>query len=258
MGVQANETAAGAIRSHWPEYLMEAAALGTFMVSACVFGVLLRGISGDFARRMAGGIAMGLTAVAIICSPWGKRSGAHLNPAVTLAFWRLGKIAGWDAVFYIAAQVAGGTLGVLFAGWWLGGAVEEVRYAATVPGPQGPWVAFAAEFAISCLMMSTVLRVSNSRQWSRYTPLVAGCLVAAFITFESPLSGMSMNPARTFASAAPSGIWTSFWIYLSAPPLAMLAAAHLYRGRVFCAKFHHHNSQRCIFRCNYGALQHEQ
>jgi aquaporin Z len=86
---------------------------------------------------------------------------------------------------------------------------------------------------------------------------VAGCLVATFITFESPLSGMSMNPARTFASAAPSGIWSGFWIYLVAPLLAMLTSAQLYRRRVFCAKFHHHNNQRCIFRCNFGALDNE-
>jgi aquaporin Z len=200
---------------------------------------------------------MGLTAVAIICSPPGKRSGAHMNPAVTLTFWTLGRVAGLDAVFYIAAQVLGGASGVGLGAMIAGPALAQVDYVATVPGPQGAWIAFAAEFAISCLMMSTVLRVSNSRRWSRYTPVVAGCLVATFITFESPLSGMSMNPARTIASAAPSGIWTAFWVYLTAPPLAMLAAGKFYSGRVYCAKFHHHNSQRCIFRCNFGELRNE-
>ncbi len=246
-----------ALREHWPEYLSEGAALGTFMVSACIFGVLLRDIPGEFARRLAGGIAMGLTAVAIICSSFGKRSGAHMNPAVTLTFWTLGRIAGLDAAFYMAAQALGGAVGVGLVALIAGPALAHVDYVATVPGPHGAWIAFAAEFAISCLMMSTVLRVSNSRRWSRYTPIVAGCLVATFITLESPLSGMSMNPARTIASAAPSGIWTAFWVYLIAPPLAMLAAAKFYSGRVFCAKFHHHNSQRCIFRCNFGALENE-
>jgi aquaporin Z len=225
------------------------------MVSACVFGVILQNISSEFARRVAGGIAMGLTAIAIIYSPLGKRSGAHMNPAVTLAFWTLGKIAGYDAVFYIAAQILGGLAGVLAASLIAGPALAPLNYVATTPGPYGAWVAFLAEFGISCLMMSTVLRVSNSRRWSRYTPLTAGCLVAIFITFESPLSGMSMNPARTLASAAPSGIWRGFWVYLIAPPLAMLAAARFHCGRVFCAKFHHHNSQRCIFRCNFGELE---
>jgi aquaporin Z len=263
-GVQTSGTAIAkqhggveALRRHWPEYLSEGAAFGTFMVSACVFGVLLTEIAGEFARRLAGGIAMGLTAVAIIYSPLGKRSGAHMNPAVTLAFWTLDKIAGFDAIFYIAAQILGGLAGVITGGLIVGPALAQVDYVATAPGPHGAWIAFAAEFGISCVMMSTVLRVSNSRRWSRYTPIVAGCLVAMFITFESPLSGMSMNPARTFASAAPSGIWTAFWVYLIAPPIAMLTAARFYCGRVFCAKLHHHNSQRCIFRCNFGALENE-
>ena len=95
-----------ALRAHWPEYLMEAAALGLFMVSACVFGVLLEDIAAP-ANRVLAGIAMGLTAVAIISSPWGQRSGAHMNPAVTLTFLSLGKIAPWDALFYAIAQFAG-------------------------------------------------------------------------------------------------------------------------------------------------------
>jgi aquaporin Z len=247
-----------ALRTHWPEYLMEAAALGAFMLSACAFGVLLpRLIGGDFARRVAGGVAMGLTAVSIMHSPWGKRSGAHMNPAVTLSFWWLGKIAAWDALFYAGAQIAGGAAGVAVAGLLIGQPVAAVNYVTTVPGPQGSWAAFIGEFAISCLMLSTVLRVANSRRWTRFTPWVAGCLVAVFIMFESPLSGMSMNPARSFGSALSAGIWTSFWVYLCAPPLAMWLAARWYRGGVFCAKFHHHNQQRCIFRCNYGALQDE-
>jgi len=251
-GVKAIE----ALRAHWPEYLMEAAALGTFMLSACVFGVLLPElIDGDFARRVAGGLAMGLTAIAIMHSPWGKRSGAHMNPAVTLSFWRLGKIAGWDAVYYVVAQIAGGAGGVALAGLLIGQPVAAVNYVTTVPGPQGSWVAFVAEFAISCVMLSTVLRVANSRRWTRFTPWVAGCLVAVFITFESPLSGMSMNPARTFASAAPAMQWDHYWIYVCAPLMGMLAAAQLFltiRGvrKLACAKLLHAAEQRCIH-CGY-------
>jgi len=85
-------------------------------------------------------------------------------------------------------------------------------------------------------------------------------LVAVYITFEAPISGMSMNPARTFGSAYWAHAWTALWIYFTAPPLGMLLAAELYlriRGahRVFCAKLHHHNSARCIFRCNFSALE---
>jgi len=237
---------------------MEATALGMFMVSACVFGVLLEHIAGP-ANRLVAGIAMGLTAVAIISSPWGQRSGAHMNPAVTLTFLSLGKIAPWDALFYAIAQFAGGAAGVLLSAWVLGPALARVQFVATVPGPGGPWVAFGAEFTISFLLVSAVMNVSNSRRLTRFTPWVAGFLVATFISVESPLSGMSMNPARTVGSAFLSGIWTAVWVYFLAPALAMVSAGQLYRRwrgghRVFCAKYHHHNDKPCIFRCNYGAI----
>jgi aquaporin Z len=262
-------SAISAASSHWPEYLMEAACLGLFMVSACSFTVLLQHpgsilrqmVPSAFLCRLFTGLAMGLTAIALIYSPWGKQSGAHLNPSVTLTFLRLGKVEPWDAWFYIVAQFLGGTLGVLLSAviWGKAVADENVRYAITVPGGRGTAVAFVAELAISFLMMTMVLNVSNSARIARFTGVVAGALVATYITIESPLSGMSMSPARSFASAAPGRLWNSLWIYFTAPPLGMMLAAQVYlwlRGKhaVFCAKLHHHNNERCIFRCNYQAL----
>lgn len=254
------------LRSHWPEYLIEAAGLGVFMMSACAFGVLLehpsspvrRAVASGDLRRFIMGLAMGSTAIAIVYSPWGKQSGAHINPSVTLAFLRLGKIAAGDAAFYVASQFAGGAAGVLVASALFGRSVladPAVAYVATVPGPRGPLGAFAAELAISFLLMLVVLNVSNSR-FSRFTGLCAGALVATYITFEAPLSGMSMNPARSFGSAFASGTWTAFWVYLLAPPVAMTLAAEAFRrvGRAreaHCAKLHHDNDKRCIF-CGVG------
>ncbi len=258
-----------ALRSHWPEYLMEAAALGVFMLSACTFAALLehpasalhQAIPSALPRRVLMGIAMGLTAVGIICSPWGQRSGAHMNPSVTLSFLSLGKVARWDAAFYILAQFAGGVAGVRVADVFIGSALRDsaVNYVATTPGAPGVAVAFFAELLISFVLMTTVLSASNSKRWSRFTPYLAGTLVAAYITIEAPLSGMSMNPARTFGSALSAEQWTALWIYFTAPVLGMLTAAQLFRFRrglhgVLCAKLHHHNDKRCIFRCNYGEL----
>ena len=67
---------------------------------------------------------------------------------------------------------------------------------------------------------------------------------------------MSMNPARTIGSAFSAGQWTAFWIYFTAPPAGMLAAAELYRRlpgapQILCAKLHHDTVTRCIFRCDY-------
>lgn len=250
---------------------MEAAELGLFMVSACLFTALLEhpaspvrlALPDSLLRRALTGFAMAGTAVALIFSPWGKRSGAHFNPSVTLAFLRLKKIEPWDALFYVVAQFTGGILGVLFASLLLGGTIMHpaVRYAATTPD-RGVPVAFLAEVLISFVLFLTVLIVSNHKTLNRYTGLFSGALVAAYITFEAPLSGMSMNPARSFGSAFPAGLFNGLWIYFIAPPVGMLLAAELFvRIRsikaVYCAKFHHENGERCIFNCRFGELESE-
>lgn len=256
-----------ALTSHWPEYLMEAAGLGLFMLSACLFTGLLEypgspahgALADPVLRRCLIGIAMGLTAIAIIYSPMGKRSGAHLNPSVTLTFWRLRKISSWDAAFYVVFQSVGGTLGVLAAAALMPMVIGHptVNYAVTLPGAAGRWTAFLAELAISFGLMLTVLTVSNRPHLNRYTGLFAGALVAVYISLEAPLSGMSMNPARTFASALPAAQWMDAWIYFLAPPIGMLLAAQAYVFRhgvsaVLCCKLHHDNDSRCIFRCRYA------
>lgn len=163
--------------------------------------------------------AMGLTAVALVYSPWGKRSGAHMNPAVTFTFWRLGKIAPWDAFFYVLAQFLGGISGVLLVGALLRPWVSHpaVNYAVTTPGAYGTIGAFFAELLISFVLMSVILTISNTETLARYTGLFAGALVATYIIFEAPISGMSMNPARTFGSAFSAHVWTAWWIYFTAP-----------------------------------------
>ena len=255
-----------ALRHHYPEYLMEAAGLGFFMIAASAATVLLehplsplrQAVADPLLRRLIIGVAMGLTAMAITYSPWGKQSGAHINPAVTFTFFRLGKIQGWDALFYVVAQFIGGLLGVLLAALVLKEAITDptVNYIVTIPGPGGPIIAFLAELGISFGLMLMVLFVSNSPNRGQYTGLFAGILIAVYITLEAPLSGMSMNPARTLASAIPAQNWTALWVYFTAPLLGMLLAAEVYvrwkgRSAVRCAKLHHDNNKRCIFRCGY-------
>ena len=247
---------------HWQEYGMEAALLGLFMVSACLLTVLFQfpaselreAIPSAFVRRMLTGISMGLTAIALIYSPWGQRSGAHFNPSVTLTFLRLGKIKRFDAIFYVVFQFVGATAGVCFVALALGSRIADhsVQYAATYPGDTGPAIAAMGEFLISFAQMTIVLTVSNHPKLSRLTGLVAGLMVAIYITIESPYSGMSMNPARTFGSALPSGIWHGFLIYVLVPPVAMLTAAQVFvwqRGKsaILCCKLDHSPKRDCIF-----------
>jgi aquaporin Z len=250
--------------------MMEAAELAAFMVSAALVTSLLdhpaspirQAIDDPVARRFIVGLLMGLTAICLVHSPWGRQSGAHMNPSLTLTFLRLGKIAPWDAAFYAAGQFAGGAAGIALAAALIGPAIgtPEVNYVATLPGMAGPLVAFVAELGISFVLMLAVLSLSNTARLSRLTPYVVGALLATYITLEAPLSGMSMNPARTFGPALLGRIWDSLWVYFTAPPLGMLLAAEVYvRSRsggataVWCAKLHHRNGRRCIFRCAHPA-----
>ncbi|HXV27481.1 MAG TPA: aquaporin [bacterium] len=256
-------------RGHWPEYLMEAFGLGLFMVSACLFAGILEStgspvrtiVQDPFLRRTLMGSAMGLTAILNIYSPWGQQSGAHLNPAVTLTFLRLGKIKFWDAVFYCLFQFGGAVAGVGAASIILGMIISEpeVNYVATLPGAGGIPAAFWAELVISFGLMTMILIVTNNRALSGLTGIFAGMLLAIYITLEAPFSGMSMNPARTVGSAFWSRMWDGWWVYFTAPVIGMLFAAEVYvhwrgLGHVFCAKLNHHTHLRCIFRCRYKEM----
>jgi len=249
---------------HWPEYLIEAALLGMFMLSACCFGVVLghpasrvvRKIPSPGARRALMGVAMGVTAVGLIYSPWGRQSGAHMNPATTLTFWSLGKVGGVDAAMYVVAQVTGGLAGVGLARVMLGGLVRHgsVNHVATIPGRFGAGWAWIVEVVISFGLMIGVLWFSNYPRLAAWTGVLAGCLVAMFIVAVAPVSGMSMNPARSLASAVPGRAMRWLWIYFTAPPLGMLLAAGVHgSGNVKCAKLCHLGHERCIFHCEYKA-----
>jgi aquaporin Z len=246
-----------AARMNLSIFAMDGALLGLFMVSACVSVALLEHPSSPvrdlvvsgFTRRALVGLAMGVTAVALIYSPWGKRSGAFMNPALTLCFVRLGKLEPRDGLGYVTAQFAGGTLGVLLSALCLGSVIDHpaVNYVITAPGSSGALVAWLAEFAIALVMMSAVLSLNRRPPLAPYTGVFAAALVALFITFEAPLSGMSLNPARSFASAIVAGSWQGFWIYLTAPVLGMLAGVELQRALFerhhdLCGKLQHARS----------------
>ena len=254
--------AIASLRHHWPEYLMEVGELGCYVFVACAVATLLQhpasivrqSISSGFARRALMGLAMGATTIAIVMSPWGKRSGGHFNPAITFTFYRLGKVEFWDAWLYVIAQFLGAISGVALARYALRGALGNptVRYAVTVPGMYGDTVAFAAELAISFVLMITVLFTTNRKGLAPYTAYFVGALIAMYYTFEAPLSGMSTNPARTFGSALHANYWHALWVYFLAPSAGMLAAGELFlrvRGGAapYCAKLHHANHERCIF-----------
>jgi aquaporin Z len=252
-------------RRNWQLYLIEGTLLGLFMISACGFVALIehrsspvRGAIGSpVLRRALIGLAMGATAIALIYSPWGKRSGAQMNPAMTLGFWRLGRLKSWDAAGYIGAQFIGGSSGVALMSVIFGSWVRDssVNYVATRPGPFGPATVWLAEFTIALVMMTVVMAVNQLPKFAPYTGCFAGALVALYITFEAPISGMSLNPARTFASAINASQWAGWWIYFTAPVAGMFAGIELHRAlgtprHSLCGKLSHSRSVPCHIRCS--------
>ena len=243
---------------------MEALELASFMVGAALAETVLESsgsavrhaIADPLVRRAIFALTVGVVLTGIIYSPWGRRSGAHINPAVTLAFFRLNTARRWDAFFYVLFQMAGGLAGVLLASALLGDPFRKppVEYIVTVPGRWGEMAAFAAELAMSYAVMMGILIGTNVKALSRWTGVIVGGLIALFVLAEVPVSGTSINPARTFASALPAGVWTGGWLYFVAPPAGMLLAAESWLriggGRVRSGKVVHDQHSRCIFRCD--------
>lgn len=219
-------------------YLQEALGLAIFMFSACFFGALLESktawlhiaIPNNFTRGIIMGVLMGSTALFIFYSPFTAASGAQINPAVTITFLRLGKMCKYDALFYIIFQLIGGTLAVLIMQWLMGKTLTDapVNSVATVPGKAGVVYAAVTEFIIAFIMITMVLFTSASKSLKGYTRIIAGCFVCLYVIVAGPISGFGMNPARTLASAFPSGIYSSFWIYMVMPFAGMLAAAEFF------------------------------
>jgi aquaporin Z len=253
------------LRRHWPEYAIEASFLAAFQLAAGIVSAWLQSPSWPGAsalpdlavRRLLAGIAMGLALMALIYSPWGRRSGTHLNPAITLAYLRLGKIGRWDALFYTLAQIAGGVVAVtlLRGGALLPAATQPSLLSASI-GPTNEWAAFATEFVLSGIAMLLILFTSNHASWFRWTGVLYGLLVVALVATAAPLSGFGMNIARLLAVDASGDLASANWLNLLPPLLGMQLAVEAYRlftgrSQVLCAKLAHNTHGRCIFRCQH-------
>jgi len=260
-----------AFNRHWRLYVDESVELAIFMISACFFTVWLFNpalpalhlLPSSAFRRLLMGISMGATAILIIRSPMGKRSGAHFNPAITLTYFRLGKIDKWDASFYVVSQFIGGICGVGLSALCLGGslAVPTVNYAVTVPGRYGTLAAFCAEYFMAALLMLVVLWFSNRPQLSQCTSYLVGILITFYVFVFAPVSGFSINPARTTGSAVFANVWTAVWLYFVAPALGMMTSAEIYLRiygieNVLCAKLHPDPSYPCPFLCHFPNHRH--
>ncbi len=261
---------ADALRSHWREYLMEATELAALMFSLCTAGTLLYGYRSPLTRlRLTAltqstimGIVLATATFLIIQSPFGRRSGAHFNPALTLAYLSVGRVHRWDALWYILAQFTGGLAGVSLARLIFGTNLSDfpVQYVVTLPGRYGYAAAFLSEFLASLFGMIVVLVSSNSKRLSPYSPIIVATMTVLYFTLFRPLSTYSVNPARSFSSALFAHLWQGMWIYFIAPSLGTITAIVLYKKvagpeRLYCAKVFHDLRSTCPFDCRFHQLQ---
>jgi aquaporin Z len=233
-----------AARAHWPYYLVEAGGAACFIMGSGLATLLAEHpaspVAGALhehavARRAVVGVLVAAVLCAMAFSPWGKRSGAHFNPAVTLGFWQLGRISGNDAVAYVLAQVVGAATGatVLHAtlSHWLAHPAIKNLLTQPKPIPGGTAVAWVAEFLIAGGLMAVLLSALHSQAWHKAAGAFAAALLAFYIVVETPYSGMSLNPARSLGTALAAGEFRGLWVYWTAPPLAAWLAAVVWKWR---------------------------
>jgi len=207
--------------------------LGTFLlVTVAVGGALVNSrFGGDVVPGPARAVGPGLMVMAIILF-MGAVSGAHLNPAVSLAFALRGDFPWRRVPLYVVAQVAGAVLATLLLIGLIG---EHGSAGLTLPGPGvSAWTALAWEALLTTGLVSVVLGTASGAQ---QVGAVAGFGVGGYIAlaglFGAPVSGASMNPARSLGPALVLGNWTSWWAYLLGPAIGALIAtgiAQILRG----------------------------
>lgn len=243
---------------HWGEWLAEA--VGTAVLFGAGFIVVAALISprspiADAVRPirfLLVGLNFGILSALITISPIGRRSGAHLNPAVTVAFWLRRDVHPHDLAGYLAAQFTGavaGTVGFsLVAGAW----AESIHHARTSSAPVGALGGVAIEAGLTLGLLIAVFTCLARPRLMRWTPAILGLVLAGLIWVGSPLTGASLNPARSLAPALIEGNVDGIWIYFAGPVLGAALAVALTkatRAAPLTAKIFHGSRCRCHMRC---------
>ena len=204
----------------WRVWTAEVVGTATFVLGALSAVALVR--DAGPARLALTGALVATVVSAIALSPVGRVSGAHLNPAVTLAFRVLGRVDDRDLAVYANAQLAGAVAGgVAFRGLW-GGAARAVGGGVTHPAVPAA-AALGLEAAMTALLVGVIVVCVSSTRLARFTPLVIWPVLAVLIWLLSPDTGTSLNPARSAGPALAFGDLRDLWLYVVAPTAGALA-----------------------------------
>lgn len=210
------------------------------------------------------GIAFGLLAAVVALSPVGRRSGAHLNPAVTVGFWVDGHTSGGDVAGYVIAQVLGALTAAVGFHAALGRWSTRVSNAQTIPAASMPgWGAALVETGITFGLISVIFAMVSHPRTARATPAVVTVALAGLIWIAAPLTGASMSPARTLGPDIVSAAFPALWAYFVGPVAGAVLAAVVFRWllprrRTLTAKLFHDERYPTTQRSDLPARPHPQ
>jgi aquaporin Z len=250
---------------HWR--IWGAEAIGTAVLVAAILAAatltLGRGspvadaLPGPGSRFLALAVLVAPVVALIAVSPLGRLSGAHLNPAVTVGFWALGRVSPSDLAGYVVAQLAGGVAGAALArGLLPERAVTSIGGAVTHPAVSAAG-AVGIEAGMTTALLVLVFAFVSHARLARLTPLAVMALLATLIWLGSPLTGASLNPARSAGPAVVFADGVDLWIYVVAPAVAGLVTGALWRlvpMRPRTAKVFHDSRYRCSLACEMPAM----
>ncbi len=249
--------------SHLAEYFSEF--WGTAFLLLCVVGVVSvmfgsgspvpRAVPSPSLRLLLAGLMLGSAGSLVAISPLGRLSGAHLNPAVSVGFWMLGKMHGRDMAGYVLSQMAGGLVGAFAGSRVFGRLGRQVHEAALRPAAQvGTAGVFGSEMAATFALSLVLYTCVSHKPLLRWTPLILALSVGLLVWADGSYSGAGMNPARWFGPAFTTRTWLYGAAYALAPVFGALAAAGLRRTNLFhpsmphTGKFLHDSRYRSVFK----------
>jgi aquaporin Z len=223
---------------HWRIWGAEALGTALLVLGALSAAAALLGegtrvrevLPSESARLLVTGVLVGGCVSLIAVSPLGRLSGAHINPAVTLAFAALGRVSRHDVAGYLVAQLAGALGGAAAFRLLWGSVAFSIDGGVTHPTVPLP-AAFALEAGMTAILLAAIFLFVSHERLARWTPAMLCPLLAVLVWQGSPSTGTSLNPARSEGPAVAFADLDDLWLYLTAPILGALAVALLWRRR---------------------------